>query len=68
MPWICDVLLSNHSVKAYGQDLMDFVRHMRALLDTGVLTTFVGNPPLSSGGLPGSSLVRVGSGRNNSVK
>ena len=29
-PWICDVLLSNHSVKAYGRDLMDFVRHMRA--------------------------------------
>ena len=28
MPWICDVLLSNHSVKAYGRDLMDFVRHM----------------------------------------
>ena len=30
MPWICDVLLSNHSVKAYGRDLMDFVRHMQA--------------------------------------
>jgi hypothetical protein len=30
VPWICDVLLSNHSVKAYGRDLMDFVRHMRA--------------------------------------
>ena len=29
-PWICDVLLSNHSVKAYGRDLMDFVRRMRA--------------------------------------
>src|SRR5512142_1505174 len=28
VPWICDVLLSNHSVKAYGRDLMDFVRHM----------------------------------------
>ena len=25
-----DVLLSNHSVKAYGRDLMDFVRHMQA--------------------------------------
>jgi len=24
------VLLSNHSVKAYGRDLTDFVRHMRA--------------------------------------
>jgi len=30
VPWICDALLSNHSVKAYGRDLMDFVRHMRA--------------------------------------
>ena len=29
VPWICDVLLSNHSVKAYGRDLMDFVRHMQ---------------------------------------
>ena len=24
------MLLSNHSVKAYGRDLMDFVRHMQA--------------------------------------
>ena len=30
VPWICDVLLSNHSVKGYGRDLMDFVRHMQA--------------------------------------
>src|SRR3954454_368215 len=30
VPWICDALLSNHSVKAYGRDLMDFVRHMEA--------------------------------------
>ena len=30
MPWICDALLSNHSVKAYGRDLMDFLRHMEA--------------------------------------
>ena len=30
VPWICDVLLSNHSVKAYGRDLMDFLRHMQA--------------------------------------
>ena len=29
VPWICDVLLSNHSVKAYGRDLADFVRHMQ---------------------------------------
>jgi site-specific recombinase XerD len=28
--WICDGLLSNHSVKAYGRDLLDFVRHMQA--------------------------------------
>jgi site-specific recombinase XerD len=30
VPWICDALLSNHSVKAYGRDLTDFLRHMRA--------------------------------------
>src|SRR4051812_19133045 len=30
VPWICDALLSNHSVKAYGRDLADFVRHMHA--------------------------------------
>src|SRR5437868_14569500 len=30
VPWICDALLSNHSVKAYGRDLMDFVRQMQA--------------------------------------
>ena len=30
VPWLCDVLLSNHSVKAYGRDLLDFVRHMQA--------------------------------------
>lgn len=30
VPWICDVLLSNHSVKAYGRDLVDFVRAMEA--------------------------------------
>jgi site-specific recombinase XerD len=29
VPWICDVLLSNHSVKAYGRDLMDFLRQMQ---------------------------------------
>lgn len=28
VPWICDALQSNHSVKAYGRDLTDFVRHM----------------------------------------
>src|SRR5262245_57818662 len=30
VPWICDALLSNHSVKAYGRDLLDFLRHMQA--------------------------------------
>jgi hypothetical protein len=30
VPWICDALLSNHSIKAYGRDLMDFLRHMQA--------------------------------------
>jgi site-specific recombinase XerD len=30
VPWICDALLSNHSVKAYGRDFLDFVRHMQA--------------------------------------
>jgi integrase/recombinase XerD len=37
VPWVCDVLLSNHSVKAYGRDLVDFARHMQeqgvAILD-----------------------------------
>ena len=30
MPWICDALLSNHSIKAYGRDFVDFVQHMKA--------------------------------------
>src|SRR6185312_6868939 len=30
VPWICDALLSNHSVKAFGRDLMDFLRHIQA--------------------------------------
>src|SRR5207237_7352543 len=30
VPWICDALLSNHSLTAYVRDLMDFVRHMPA--------------------------------------
>src|SRR5262245_56000546 len=30
VPWMCDVLLSKHSLKAYGRDLVDFVRHMEA--------------------------------------
>src|SRR5919202_1702778 len=30
VPWICDALLSNHSVKAYGRDLLDFLRDMQA--------------------------------------
>ena len=30
VPWICDALQSNHSVKAYGRDFLDFLRHMQA--------------------------------------
>jgi site-specific recombinase XerD len=30
VPWICDALLSDHSVKAYGRDLIDFLRRMQA--------------------------------------
>jgi site-specific recombinase XerD len=30
VPWVCDPLQSNHSVKAYHRDLTDFVRHMQA--------------------------------------
>jgi site-specific recombinase XerD len=30
VPWMCDVLLSEHSLKAYGRDLVDFARHMGA--------------------------------------
>ena len=30
VPWMCDVLLSKHSLKAYGRDLVDFVRRMEA--------------------------------------
>jgi hypothetical protein len=29
--WVCDVLLSEHSVRAYGRDLAHFARHMRDL-------------------------------------
>jgi hypothetical protein len=29
--WVCDVLLSENSVKAYGRDLAHFVQHMRKL-------------------------------------
>lgn len=28
VPWVCDVLLSEHSVKGYGRDLAHFLRHM----------------------------------------
>ena len=31
VPWVCDVLLSEHSVKGYGRDLAHFARHMRKL-------------------------------------
>ena len=34
VPWICDALLSKHSVKAYGRDLVDFARHMQAKAST----------------------------------
>jgi site-specific recombinase XerD len=30
VPWVCDTLQSNHSVKAYHRDLTDFFRHMQA--------------------------------------
>jgi site-specific recombinase XerD len=30
VPWMCDVLQSKHSLKAYGRDLVDFVRRMEA--------------------------------------
>jgi site-specific recombinase XerD len=30
VPWMCDVLQSNHSFKAYDRDLVDFVRRMAA--------------------------------------
>jgi len=30
VPWVCDALQSNHSVKAYHRDLTDFFRHMQA--------------------------------------
>ena len=31
VPWVCDTLLSEHSVVGYGRDLAHFVRHMQAL-------------------------------------
>ena len=31
MAWVCDVLLSEHSVGAYGRDLAHFAQHMREL-------------------------------------
>jgi site-specific recombinase XerD len=30
VPWMCDALLSKHSLRAYGRDLVDFVRQMEA--------------------------------------
>ena len=30
VPWVCDALQSNHSVKAYHRELTDFFRHMQA--------------------------------------
>jgi len=31
VPWVCDVLRSEHSVKGYGRDLAHFARHMKKL-------------------------------------
>ncbi len=31
VPWICDVLLSDHSIRGYGRDLAHFLRHMHEL-------------------------------------
>ena len=31
MAWVCDVLLSEHSVRAYGRDLAHFAQHMHTL-------------------------------------
>lgn len=31
VPWICDVLLSEHSIRGYGRDLSHFVKHMERL-------------------------------------
>ena len=31
VPWLCDVLLSEHSLRAYGRDLTHFARHMNQL-------------------------------------
>ncbi len=31
VPWVCDTLLSEHSVVGYGRDLAHFVRHMQLL-------------------------------------
>jgi integrase/recombinase XerD len=31
IPWVCDALLSEHSIVGYGRDLAHFVRHMREL-------------------------------------
>ena len=39
VPWICDSLQSNHSVKAYGRDLADFFRHMQEQGVTGLNVT-----------------------------
>ena len=45
VPWICDALLSNHSVKAYGRDLMDFLRHMQAQGVTPLEVTALSGAP-----------------------
>ena len=45
VPWICDALLSNHSVKAYGRDLVDFLRHMQAQGVTPLEVTALSGAP-----------------------
>lgn len=39
VPWICDALQSDHSIKAYGRDLADFLRHMQLQGVTGLDVT-----------------------------
>jgi site-specific recombinase XerD len=39
VPWLCDKLQSNHSVKAYGRDLTDFFLHMQAQRVTALHVT-----------------------------
>ena len=49
VPWICDALLSNHSMKAYGRDLMDFLRHMQSQGVTPLEVTAWRGEPAAAG-------------------